>query len=210
MNKRYLRLAALAACSAIGVATASADLVINFDDLPSTAGQSLPLNYMGFNWQGDWGYMTGSGSSAPNVVYSQAGKTVSLAMADGATFDFQGASFSALTSGSSAFFHAAAASTTSVIVEGWKGTTLVGTEVFKNLGANQFTFQTSSLQGIDKLVFKSDGTPGSRWAMDDVSTLCHPGRNTPVPEPTTLIAGALLLLPFGATVVRMRRKGRRS
>jgi hypothetical protein len=31
---------------------------------------------------------------------------------------------------------------------------------------------------------------------------------TPVPEPTTMLAGALLLLPFGASTLRMLRKGR--
>ena len=31
---------------------------------------------------------------------------------------------------------------------------------------------------------------------------------TPVPEPATMIAGALLLLPFGASVLRTLRKGR--
>jgi len=30
----------------------------------------------------------------------------------------------------------------------------------------------------------------------------------PVPEPTTLIAGALLLLPFGASTLRMLRRNR--
>jgi len=30
----------------------------------------------------------------------------------------------------------------------------------------------------------------------------------PVPEPTTLIAGALLLLPFGASTLRLLRKNR--
>ncbi len=33
---------------------------------------------------------------------------------------------------------------------------------------------------------------------------------TPVPEPTTLIAGALLLLPFGASTIRMLRNRRNS
>ena len=32
---------------------------------------------------------------------------------------------------------------------------------------------------------------------------------TPVPEPTTLIAGALLLLPFGASTLRILRKRQR-
>jgi len=33
---------------------------------------------------------------------------------------------------------------------------------------------------------------------------------TPVPEPTTTVAGALLLLPFGATTLRMLRKSRKA
>ena len=31
---------------------------------------------------------------------------------------------------------------------------------------------------------------------------------TPIPEPTTMIAGALLLLPFGASTLRFLRRGR--
>jgi hypothetical protein len=31
---------------------------------------------------------------------------------------------------------------------------------------------------------------------------------TPIPEPTTMIAGALLLLPFGASTLRILRRGR--
>jgi hypothetical protein len=33
---------------------------------------------------------------------------------------------------------------------------------------------------------------------------------TPVPEPTTMIAGALLLLPFGASTLRLLRKNRKA
>ncbi len=206
MNVKKLKLAIVALASAVGVLNASADLVLNFDDLPSTtAGQSLPVDYMGFTWQGDWGYMTGSGPSQPNVVFSQTGKTVSLMSASGAAFDFQGASFSALVSGAPAFYHSASSPTTSLIVQGWRGSTLVGTETIKNLTVGQFTFQASNLKGIDKLVFIADGTPGGRWVVDNITTTAQP-----VPEPTTLLAGALLLLPFGAAVIRMRRGGRLS
>jgi hypothetical protein len=34
------------------------------------------------------------------------------------------------------------------------------------------------------------------------------GTLTAVPEPTTMIAGALLLLPFGASTLRFMRKNR--
>ncbi len=47
----------------------------------------------------------------------------------------------------------------------------------------------------------------------DVST-ANSGQNyvvpNPVPEPTTMIAGALLLLPFGASALRILRKGRKA
>jgi hypothetical protein len=43
--------------------------------------------------------------------------------------------------------------------------------------------------------------PPAGWGFDDVSV-------SPVPEPTTMIAGALLLLPFGASTLRVLRKSR--
>jgi hypothetical protein len=45
------------------------------------------------------------------------------------------------------------------------------------------------------------GSTSKRVELDDVSL-------TAVPEPTTMIAGALLLLPFGASTLRMLRKNR--
>ena len=42
---------------------------------------------------------------------------------------------------------------------------------------------------------------GNDFALDDMSL-------TVVPEPTTMIAGALLLLPFGASAMRFYRKSR--
>ena len=44
---------------------------------------------------------------------------------------------------------------------------------------------------------------GNDFALDDISLV-------PVPEPTTMIAGALLLLPFGASVLRILRKQNRA
>jgi hypothetical protein len=42
---------------------------------------------------------------------------------------------------------------------------------------------------------------GNDFALDDISLVL-------VPEPTTMIAGALLLLPFGASTIRFLRKNR--
>jgi hypothetical protein len=48
-----------------------------------------------------------------------------------------------------------------------------------------------------------NGPPTSGWQLIPESTY-----NTVVPEPTTMLAGALLLLPFGASTVRILRKSR--
>jgi hypothetical protein len=48
-----------------------------------------------------------------------------------------------------------------------------------------------------------NGPPVSNWNLVPESTY-----NTVVPEPTTMVAGALLLLPFGASALRMLRKSR--
>lgn len=57
---------------------------------------------------------------------------------------------------------------------------------------------------------KLNGTDISQDFWPDPILEQHPTgaqhRVTPVPEPTTLIAGALLLLPFGASTVRFLRK----
>jgi hypothetical protein len=47
-----------------------------------------------------------------------------------------------------------------------------------------------------------NGPPDSSWQYISNSDL------VPVPEPTTMIAGALLLLPFGASTLRILRKNR--
>lgn len=44
---------------------------------------------------------------------------------------------------------------------------------------------------------------GSKYSFSHISI-----GGTPVPEPTTMVAGALLLLPFGASAIRMLRKKR--
>ena len=57
-------------------------------------------------------------------------------------------------------------------------------------------FNLDNAGGMYKLVF--NGYPNQPWAP------VNPGGTLPtVPEPTTLIAGALLLLPFGVSTLRM-------
>jgi len=60
----------------------------------------------------------------------------------------------------------------------------------------------TSIAGNDVLEFRGTGTSDSYGALiDNVSVEA-------VPEPTTVIAGALLLLPFGASVLRSYRNKR--
>jgi hypothetical protein len=56
----------------------------------------------------------------------------------------------------------------------------------------------STLIGIQMLNYDGTGDPNNSWAYAEV----------PVPEPTTMVAGALLLLPFGASTIRRMRKSR--
>jgi hypothetical protein len=61
-----------------------------------------------------------------------------------------------------------------------------------------FVAAANQSSGLLDLVTAPDGND---FAVDDISL-------TAVPEPTTMIAGALLLLPFGASTLRMLRKRR--
>ena len=57
---------------------------------------------------------------------------------------------------------------------------------------------TVTALGNDKLEFRGTGTDDSYGALVDNVQV--------VPEPTTILAGALLLIPFGASVIRTLRK----
>ena len=84
-----------------------------------------------------------------------------------------------------------------------------GTEKFifdlTGTGLNASTFKTGSLgqggEGTYMLAISIQSLPGgsSTWAGDPT-----------VPEPTTMIAGALLLVPFGASTLRILRKNRKA
>jgi hypothetical protein len=75
-----------------------------------------------------------------------------------------------------------------------------------------YSFSTFSISGgfvsglntLDFLV--NNGPPDSPTGLRVEMT----GTAAPVPEPSTMIAGALLLLPFGASTIRFFRKNRRA
>ena len=88
---------------------------------------------------------------------------------------------------------------------------------YPNYSFGQYTTLTASLQsdfhlnGANTLTIvdhngdgtQPDGNPGG-WFGVRAESLTITG--TAVPEPTTIVAGALLLLPFGASTLRMLRR----
>jgi hypothetical protein len=135
--------------------------------------------YTDFKWTG-W---TGIGTSGENhYVIGQDGATVSRA--DGLAFAFEGADFASVAG-------------TSITVTGWRSGQKGASQTFDVSGGNSFRSFTSDLAGVDTLTFS-----GSGWKMDNFID------SVSVPEPGTMIAGALLLLPFGASTLRFVRKNR--
>jgi hypothetical protein len=66
----------------------------------------------------------------------------------------------------------------------------------------QYTFNAvpANASGILSFVWSSSTLPAA-LDLDDVSVTA-----APVPEPTTMVAGALMLLPFAASTFRLRKK----
>ncbi len=76
-----------------------------------------------------------------------------------------------------------------------------GSQSFKPTEAwLQYSYVTDALNtDPTKLQFTFSGEIGTKFYLDDVSF-------APVPEPTTFLAGLLLLLPFGASALRFVRR----
>ena len=76
-----------------------------------------------------------------------------------------------------------------------------------NLGS--YVFDLSGWNGTDEIDIYNIFYPGK----NDVTGVSHveffgSAATTSVPEPSTIVAGALLLLPFGVSTLRILRKGR--
>jgi hypothetical protein len=82
---------------------------------------------------------------------------------------------------------------------------LMDTGIIAGSGWKQYTFiYTPTDPTVTPTIeFDWNSAGGKSAYIDDVSV-------TPVPEPTTMIAGALLLLPFGASTLRILRKTRKA
>lgn len=215
MKTCKLQLAAMAA-SLVGAMSASA-AIVNFDDLPTLFSGSdianwgdVPASYDGLAWSG-WEVLQadgGSGSyqsvyknsygapSGPNFAYN-GGDGFETITTGGQLFDFNGALVTSFAYDDQYTSY----SSHNLTVEGYNGATLVGA-VTVSLSPSSFVAlpSTADFQNVTTVVFISDGT-GEYWGLDNFSY-------TPVPEPTTMIAGALLLLPLGVSTLRILRRFR--
>jgi hypothetical protein len=79
-----------------------------------------------------------------------------------------------------------------------------GTQV---LGDNDIVLTgVSLLTGKDTLQWDPNGTPLPTTEQNTQDAYNTQGDWVPVPEPSTLISGAMLLLPFGASTLRILRR----
>ena len=184
-------------------ATSASATIINFDDL---ANGTIPSSYQGFSWSG-WAAFDGlsyqtsygntyGGTSANKFGYNGGGALI-VTTTGGGLFNFNGADVSTWAQNNSF----AGFSSHTLTVKGYNGVTLVGS-VTVNLSTTQFLPLVANFNGINKLEFDNDGTDGHWWLLDNFTY------NAAVPEPATVMAGALLLIPIGLSTVRKLRKSR--
>jgi hypothetical protein len=226
MRIRKLQLALLAAGFA-GIMSASAAIVANFDDLSlnqtfATGGNNItwdvmPTTYAGLTWQGTppggpepaqaWEVvqMNAAFNSAYGALLAQSGNQAAynggsvggpLALSVGATpFYFNGAYFASWPNSSPA-------GASSVTVQGLLNGVLEWS-ITQNINASGWTlFNGTGTTAVNELLIGAGSN--NPWLMDTLSY-------SPVPEPTTMVAGAgalgLALLGIGrarrSSVVRI-------
>lgn len=182
MKRKQIKIALLA-LSLAGLMNAHAGLTLNFEDLasPVATGTPMPTAYgadgIHFGWSSGWLYAAEGGNT---FVFNGGSGDVAMQLSGG-TFTFEGADF---------------AGTGTVTVQGYAGAILVGSETY-TLSSAGFISYGANLENINRLVFI-----GTDWRMDNFVDSIQV-----VPEPTTVAAAVLLLLPFGASTIRILRRG---
>jgi len=136
------------------------------------------------------------GSSGSYIAMHQIDFAVNIILAPGQTYDFfldgSGAEAGIIVP----FVHASNAALSGSPQDG-ADNLMLGAEVVNGV--------------VDPLsvgTWTSDANVAGGQGWDKASDVNVQVFGTPVPEPTTMIAGALLLLPFGASTLRILRKGR--
>lgn len=175
-------IAALAMC----LTTAQANIV--FDDADAEIGLSYAGGLLDPNFSyGEWvGWSYGYDEIEGYYVYPTGGTPPTFTRTDTRPFKYDGAEF---------------AGSGTLLIEGYLNNNLEGTITLQNL-TDSFVLRSAiseKFSNVDKLVFS-----GSDWKMKEFNDV-----TVPVPEPTTILAGALLLLPFAAGAARSLRRARR-
>jgi hypothetical protein len=80
----------------------------------------------------------------------------------------------------------------------------IKTDLAAGLPATPWTAAANGAFGVQDMVLDKPGQAQDQLVMTGVGQ----SQTTPVPEPTTMVAGALLLLPFGMSTLRILRKQR--
>ncbi len=200
---RKLWLAALLVVIALPVLT-QAD-VITFAPLCGTTctGIQVPDGYgnPNFTWGGNF-YAYGNdayestysdtyGAPSGAFAYNAFGDSP-ITLSSSVPFTFNGADFSTWAE-DDAF---QSFSSTTIEIQGFSGTTLVGT-VIADLSSNSFNFVSADFANVTSLVFTNDcgSCSGRWWLMDDFTY----NQSTTTPEPGTMVMfGSGLLVVAGA------------
>ena len=224
----------LTAAVLLGASPFQARATVTWDDLPLGSYQPTPLGYGGYNWYFGDGTFGSDGStgpndpnhgllqystaanegvlphSTPNAAYNAWGFTPmrieSLDPGEGSEFTFSGWFSSQGDLG--------VGSASEVKAQGFIGTssTAAFTIIFTLPSDGSWVYESFATDlAVNKLLLTPLDSSGNAYAgapfspapgyfwMDDVQL-------SAVPEPSTIISGALMLLPFGAGAARQLRK----
>jgi hypothetical protein len=180
-----------------GVASAGAAEVLTFDDVSTTTTyEPIPSGYGGFQWSEHFNvihrdYHPGSGYDLGTVsgmytAFNASAYPVSMGVAPGSTFDFNGAYLT------SAWYDQ------NVQVQGFLNGSLVADQSVWTVTTGP-TWVDFNFLGIDTLTFTSLG--GSQFAMDNFTYNGEHGPVVPVP-------GAIVLGTLGTGLVGWMRRRR--
>ena len=224
--KTTLKLAVLICLGALAVSQASANLVVNGDFSAGNSGFISDYTYViPVNNTALWPEGTYSVVTDPNLVHylwasfgDHTTGTGNMMVVNGAASSvsvWQGTLTTALIAGQTYEFSAWVANLFPPPVG--LGTTPTAPAQLKfSIGGNQigtsFTAPGVGVWSEFNATFVAGSAPiavldlntvpnGNDFVLDDISLVA-------VPEPTTMIAGELLLLPFGASTLRILRKNR--
>jgi hypothetical protein len=206
------------AAALAGTMSASASVVVNFDDLATSqpwnyygnnqAWDTVPTSYQGLTWSGwevaDGRDYTGAAFQNSTVTipsmnnFAYNGSGVNTITTSGSKFNFEGIDVAFWAYQNARLNQGGSVGSATVTIKGYDGMSLVGT--YTATLTKDFTWlATPGLVGLTSVQFLNDGVASSFWVGDNF-------QYSMVPEPTTMIAGALLLLPFGASTLRILRK----